>query len=356
MKASSPIRSILIFGGAGFVGSNWAHHLLTNTNAQVHIFDNLSRGKVRHNLQWLHKMAESTRLRVTIADVRDANAVNQAAATATEIYHFAAQVAVTTSLDDPRSDFEVNAGGTLNILEAARRSGNRPFILFTSTNKVYGHLGTQVGSDGVSESQPLDFYSPYGCSKGTADQYVHDYARTFGIPTVVFRMSCIAGPRQFGNEDQGWVAHFAYSALQRKALSIYGDGHQIRDVLAVQDLVRAFAAAYDNCEKTAGHVYNIGGGKANTISLLDLIAMLERVLRVRLKYRFRPARVGDQPIYVTDFTKFTQHTGWAPQKDVRTIVQDICNWYEQNASLFAPAPFVLPGAKPQPDLLREIAF
>ena len=217
MKASSPIRSILIFGGAGFVGSNWAHHLLTNTNAQVHIFDNLSRGKVRHNLQWLHKMAESNgRLRVTVADVRDANAVNQAAATATEIYHFAAQVAVTTSLDDPRNDFEVNAGGTLNILEAARRSGNRPFILFTSTNKVYGKLGTLDGASArtryerhaVSESQPLDFYSPYGCSKGTADQYVHDYARIYNLPTVVFRMSCIAGPRQFGNEDQGWVAHF----------------------------------------------------------------------------------------------------------------------------------------------------
>jgi CDP-paratose 2-epimerase len=218
MKASSPIRSILIFGGAGFVGSNWAHHLLTNTDAQVHIFDNLSRGKVRHNLQCLHKMAErSRRLRVTIADVRDANAVNQAAATATEIYHFAAQVAVTTSLDDPRNDFEVNAGGTLNILEAARRSGNRPFILFTSTNKVYGKIGRLDGASArtiryerhaVSESQPLDFYSPYGCSKGTADQYVHDYARIYNLPTVVFRMSCIAGPRQFGNEDQGWVAHF----------------------------------------------------------------------------------------------------------------------------------------------------
>jgi len=357
MASSIPTREVLIFGGAGFVGSNLAQHLLNQTHANVHLFDNLSRPKVEHNIQWLQKLTKGTgRLKVTVADVRDPNAVAKAVYAASEIYHFAAQVAVTTSLDDPRADFEVNAGGTLNILEAARRSGNRPFILFTSTNKVYGHLGTQLGRDGVSESQPLDFYSPYGCSKGTADQYVHDYARTFGIPTVVFRMSCIAGPRQFGNEDQGWVAHFAYSALQRKALSIYGDGHQIRDVLAVQDLVRAFAAAYDNCEKTAGHVYNIGGGKANTISLLDLIAMLERVLHVRLKYRFRPARVGDQPIYVTDFTKFTQHTGWAPQKDVRTIVQDICNWYEQNASLFAPAPFVLPGAKPQPDLLREIAF
>src|SRR5690242_8263032 len=234
MKASSPIRSILIFGGAGFVGSNWAHHLLTKTNAQVHIFDNLSRGKVRHNLQWLHKMAESSRrLRVTIADVRDANAVNQAAAMATEIYHFAAQVAVTTSLEDPRSDFEVNAGGTLNILEAARESGNRPFLLFTSTNKVYGHLsngnGARLKASGVTEDQPLDFYSPYGCSKGAADQYVRDYARIYEIPTVVFRMSCIAGPRQFGNEDQGWVAHFLYSALANKTISIYGDGRQVRD-------------------------------------------------------------------------------------------------------------------------------
>jgi CDP-paratose 2-epimerase len=365
MKASSPIRSILIFGGAGFVGSNWAHHLLTNTNAQVHIFDNLSRGKVRHNLQWLHKMAESNRrLRVTVADIRDANAVNQAAATATEIYHFAAQVAVTTSLDDPRNDFEVNAGGTLNILEAARRSGNRPFILFTSTNKVYGKIGTLDGASArtiryerhaVSESQPLDFYSPYGCSKGTADQYVHDYARIYNLPTVVFRMSCIAGPRQFGNEDQGWVAHFIYSALQGKAISIYGDGHQVRDVLAVQDLLRAFAAAYENRSRTAGQVYNIGGGPGNATSLLELLSGIERSLHIRVKHRFRPARPGDQPIYITDFSKFSEHTNWRPEIRLSQTIDDISQWYNANRTAFVPTDFPVPSSKVAIETIGGIA-
>src|SRR4051812_27915536 len=364
MKLSPSTRSVLIFGGAGFVRSNWAHHLLTNTDAQVHIFDNLSRGKVKHNLQWLQKLAQGTRrLRVTVADVRDAHAVEKAAATATEIYHFAAQVAVTTSLDDPRNDFEVNAGGTLNILEGARRSGNRPFVLFTSTNKVYGKIGGVDGASApsvryerhaVRESQPLDFYSPYGCSKGTADQYVHDYARIYNIPTVVFRMSCIAGPRQFGNEDQGWVAHFVYSALQGKTLSIYGDGRQVRDVLAVQDLVRAFAAAHQNRESTAGQVYNIGGGLENTVSLLELIKTVESTLKLRMKYRFRPARPGDQPIYITDFAKFTEHAKWMPQLSVQQTVNDICQWYRNNESLFASSRLTVPAKTPF-QIVREIA-
>jgi CDP-paratose 2-epimerase len=201
MSLSSKSRLVLIFGGAGFIGSNWANYLLTNTDAKVHIFDNLSRRKVEHNLAWLQALADGTnRLKITIADVRDARAVKKAVTDATEIYHFAAQVAVTTSLDNPRADFEVNAGGTFNILEAARHGGNKPFLLFTSTNKVYGKIEL-VEQRAVQESQPLDFYSPYGCSKGTADQYVHDYARIYGLPTVVFRMSCIAGSRQFGNED-----------------------------------------------------------------------------------------------------------------------------------------------------------
>lgn len=364
MKSSLSTRSILIFGGAGFIGSNWAHHLLTNTNAQVHIFDNLSRGKVRHNLQWLHKMAESSgRLQVTIADVRDAGAVNKAAQAATEIYHFAAQVAVTTSLDDPRNDFEVNAGGTLNILEAARRSGNRPFLLFTSTNKVYGKIGALDGGarairyqrHAVSESQPLDFYSPYGCSKGTADQYVHDYARIYNLPTVVFRMSCIAGPRQFGNEDQGWVAHFIYSALQGKPIFIYGDGHQVRDVLAVQDLLRAFAAAYENRARTAGQVFNVGGGPNNATSLLELLNSIERSLRLRVKYSFRPARPGDQPIYITDFSKFSEYTNWRPEIRLRQTIDDISQWYNANRPAFVPAEFPVPSSKVPIETIGGIA-
>src|SRR2546421_7472322 len=295
MKGS--LRSVLIFGGAGFVGCNWAHHLLNKTGARVHVFDNLSRSGVEHNLRWLRQAPSAAgRLKVTIADVRDAEAVRRAVGSATEIYHFAAQVAVTTSVSDPRSDFEVNLGGTLNILEAARSSEARPFLLFTSTNKVYGHIVPKRFSDEpaprqlctpydcTSETQPLDFYSPYGCSKGAADQYVHDYATTFGLPTVVFRMSCIAGPHQFGNEDQGWVAHFLYSALQNRPATIYGDGRQVRDVLHVEDLLRAFEAARLHLEKTAGEVYNVGGGIENSTSLLEIIDEIEEVTGSHMRY------------------------------------------------------------------------
>src|SRR5579884_1943206 len=281
-------RSVTIFGGAGFIGSNLAHSLLTGTDARVHVFDNLSRGGVHHNLEWLKKTAgNSGRLQITVGDVRDSKQVDRAVAHASEIYHFAAQVAVTTSVTDPRLDFEVNLAGTFNVLDAARRSGNKPFILFTSTNKVYGELagGTPVNHGkryiipdhhGTSESQPLDFYSPYGCSKGAADQYVRDFGRIYGLPTVVFRMSCIAGPRQFGNEDQGWVAHFLYSALRHEPITIYGDGRQVRDVLAVKDLMRAFETVRNRADRTAGEVYNVGGGLKNTVSLLELIADIRR--------------------------------------------------------------------------------
>jgi CDP-paratose 2-epimerase len=250
MNSNGRFRSAVIFGGAGFIGSNWAHWLLHNSSAKVHIFDNLSRPGVRHNLDWLQQSAPASgRLTITVADVRNNRMVESAVRHATEIYHFAAQVAVTTSVADPRYDFEVNVGGTLNILEAARKFGRRPFILFTSTNKVYGKISDSticeqgryrlVDETGISESQPLDFYSPYGCSKGAADQYVHDYSRIYDLPTVVFRMSCIAGPRQFGTEDQGWVAHFLYSALQARPIVIHGDGRQVRDVLCIDDLLRA---------------------------------------------------------------------------------------------------------------------
>ena len=329
-------RSVLIFGGAGFIGSNWAQRLLSTTDAKVHIFDNLSRLGVRHNLAELQSLpGASQRLKITIGDIRDAEAVSKAVHSATEIYHFAAQVAVTTSVDDPRTDFEVNVGGTLNILEAARECGHKPFLLYTSTNKVYGQnlLSPHVG---VSESQPLDFYSPYGCSKGAADQYVHDYARMFNLPTVVFRMSCIAGSRQFGNEDQGWVAHFLYSALQDVPISIFGDGHQVRDVLCVDDLVCAFEAVRAQRERTAGEVYNVGGGLNNAISLLEVVNAIQDLTGKKLRYRFQPRRPGDQPLYVTDFTKLHSHTGWCPQLSVRDTLKKVYDWRRQNRNLFAP--------------------
>ena len=348
MIKSSPARSVLIIGGAGFIGSNWAEYLLNRTDAHVHVLDNLSRPGVWHNLKGLERSARpANRLKVTIGDVRDAVLVEKVVASATEVYHFAAQVAVTTSLDDPRSDFDVNVGGTFNVLEAVRKSGNRPFVLFTSTNKVYGHLTrprVRVGSrsevapgDCVDESQPLDFYSPYGCSKGAADQYAHDYARIFGLPIVVFRMSCIAGPKQFGNEDQGWVAHFLYSALQELPLTIYGDGLQVRDVLCVSDLVRAFDAVRSEAITTAGQVYNVGGGLENTISLLELLAEIQKLTGKRINCRFREARPGDQAVYVTDFSKLTRLAGWRPRSGVRNTLADMWDWWALHKDLLVPA-------------------
>ena len=339
-----PIRSVLIFGGAGFIGSNWAHRLLTTTDARVHVYDNLSRGGVQHNLRLLQKTAGAERLQVTIGDVRDSALVERAVRTATEIYHFAAQTAVTTSISDPRSDFEVNVGGTLNILEAARNSGRRPLVLFTSTNKVYGSLGQVplhrsrlryevTSSSCIGENQPLDFHSPYGCSKGAADQYVHDYARIYDLPTVVFRMSCIAGPRQFGTEDQGWVAHFLYSALRKERITIYGDGRQVRDVLAVEDLIRAFEGVRDNLAQTAGQVYNLGGGLRNATSLLELMDEIAKLTGQKLEYALQPLRAGDQPVYVADCTKLRQHIGWTPRMSVEEILVNIYSWWKQHSEL-----------------------
>jgi CDP-paratose 2-epimerase len=347
MARKEAFRSALIFGGAGFIGSNWASRLLEKTEAKVHIFDNLSRQGSRHNLDYLQKLAgRSGRLQITIGDVRDREMVARAARLATEVYNFAAQVAVTSSIEDPRLDFEVNAGGTFNILEAVRLSGNRPFTLFTSTNKVYGDFGgrsakiqgrryVSSASAGTREDQPLNFHSPYGCSKGAADQYVHDYGRIFNLPTVVFRMSCIAGQRQFGNEDQGWVAHFLYSALLGNPLTIYGTGHQVRDVLYVQDLLDAFEGTRQNQDVTRGQVYNVGGGPANTVSLLELLDLIEELTGKRPEYRLEPARPGDQLIYVTNHSKLTSDTGWRPQTNVTELLERISAFFRSNRGAFA---------------------
>src|SRR3989440_614016 len=271
----------LVTGGIGFIGTNLSHRLLSNGN-EVILFDNLSRAGVQNNLDWL-KATHGKKLHFVQGDIRDFDAVLTAIRNVDAVFHLAAQVAVTTSVSNPREDFSINAQGTLNVLEAARRQEPMPVVLYTSTNKVYGaleHLGVVERSsryefenlpEGVSETCPLDFHSPYGCSKGAADQYVRDYARMFGIPAVVLRMSCIAGPRQFGNEDQGWVAHFLYSALQQIPLVIYGDGRQVRDVLCVDDLMRAFEAVRAK-PASAGEIYNVGGGADNSVSLLELIA------------------------------------------------------------------------------------
>lgn len=355
-----PFRSVVIFGGAGFIGSNWAHHLLKTTDARVHIYDNLSRSGVEQNLQWLERESAGTgRLKITIGDTRNASQVARAVQAATEIYHFAAQVAVTTSITDPRLDFDVNVGGTVNVLEAARSTGRRPFLLFTSTNKVYGAMTgrelvrsgrryTCLDSDGTDETQPLDFYSPYGCSKGAADQYVRDYSRMFGIPTVVFRMSCIAGARQFGNEDQGWVAHFLYSALQGSPLVLYGDGRQVRDVLCVDDLVSAFEAVSTNSSKTAGQIYNVGGGCRNAVSLLELIEQIETLTGKRLQFKRQSPRPGDQLLYITNYRKLTHDVGWTPKLDIKATLEVIYEWWRSKRKTFGTHPAV--PALPNPNL------
>jgi CDP-paratose 2-epimerase len=340
-------RSVVIFGGAGFIGSNWARRLLETPEVKIQIFDNLSRQGSRYNLEYLQKIAgHSGRLQITIGDVRDQEKVARVVKHATEIYHFAAQVAVTTSVEDPRTDFEINVGGTINILEAARDSGNRPFLLFTSTNKVYGNLGNRsvvahptryVLTDyaATDEQQSLDFHSPYGCSKGAADQYVHDYARIYGLPTVVFRMSCIAGPRQFGTEDQGWVAHFLYSALLGAPVTIYGSGLQVRDVLYVDDLLEAFEAVRENQELTAGEIFNVGGGESNTVSLLELMEHIRELTGVRMRFERSPLRPGDQLVYVTNHSKLTDITGWKPDVNLRSALANMHLWFKKNRDLIS---------------------
>jgi len=334
-------RTVLITGGAGFIGSNLAERLLGTPETHVRIFDNLSRAGVARNIAWLKSKAHGN-LELIEGDVRNQEAVRKAVEGATEIYHFAAQVAVTTSVDDPALDFQVNAVGTFNVLEAARKSSLRPFLLYTSTNKVYGALesvpvvgdGTRYRAKdplfcGVNEYQGLDFHSPYGCSKGTADQYVRDYARIFDLPTVVFRMSCIAGPRQFGNEDQGWVAHFLYSALMGKRITIYGDGLQVRDVLHVHDLIDAMARVREQSMTTAGQVFNLGGGPVHSFSVMEMLQAIEEVTGKTIRVEHREVRPGDQPLYVSDTSKLERLTGWRPRRDLSTILGDIREFWRQ---------------------------
>lgn len=334
-------RTVLITGGAGFIGSNLAERLLQTPDTDVRIFDNQSRVGVARNIAWLKSRAHGN-LDVIEGDVRNAEAVRAAVDGATEIYHFAAQVAVTTSVDDPASDFQVNAVGTFNVLEAARKSPLKPFMLYTSTNKVYGSLeSVPVLADatryrakdplfqGVNEFQCLDFHSPYGCSKGTADQYVRDYARIYDLPTVVFRMSCIAGPRQFGNEDQGWVAHFLYSVLTGKRITIYGDGLQVRDVLHVHDLVDAMVKVREQSATTRGHVFNVGGGPQRSHSVMEMLNAIEQVTGKSVRLEHREVRPGDQPLYISDTSKLELLTGWKPRRELPTILSDIRDFWRE---------------------------
>ena len=336
-------ESYLITGGAGFIGANLAAHYL-DRGRRVTILDNLSRRGSETNLRWLQSRYGNL-LHVVRSDIRDLpRDLNEVLEHVDVVFHLAAQVAVTTSVVDPVGDFEVNAAGTLNILEAVRRARSQPIVVYSSTNKVYGGLDdlpvAQLSGryeftdlpDGVAETRPLDFHSPYGCSKGAADQYVIDYSRIYGLKTVVFRQSCIYGPHQFGVEDQGWVAWFAIRALQRLPVTVYGDGRQVRDVLYIDDLIHAYDAAIAAIATTSGKAYNIGGGPANTLSLLELIDLLERQLGCRLDFTFDEWRPGDQRVFVSDVRRARDDFGWVPATDPSAGVRKLAEWLCQEAA------------------------
>ena len=344
-------KPILITGGAGFVGSNLAHRLLSDGH-RVRLLDNLSRAGVERNLRWLIE-THGDLVDIEVPDVRNLSIVKQAVKDASQVFHFAAQVAVTSSLVDPIEDFEINARGTLNLLEAVRTADNPPPLIFTSTNKVYGNLADlefdkqgnryapvdpAIRERGVNEDRPLDFHSPYGCSKGAADQYVTDYARTYRIPALVFRMSCIYGPHQYGNEDQGWVAHFVIRSISGKPITIYGDGMQVRDILFIDDLVDAFLLAQQNMKRLAGNAFNMGGGPANSISLLELLDLLAELHGGDVSVRFENWRAADQRYYVADTSKFSGLTGWQPRVSVHEGVRRLYEWLRTGDDRFAAEP------------------
>ncbi len=344
-------KPVVITGGAGFIGTNLADRLLSD-GEEVTLLDNLSRAGVERNYEWLERRHRG-RVRLEVEDTRDIAAVRRILSEAGAVFHFAAQVAVTTSLADPRFDFEVNAMGTLNILEALRSLRNPPPLVFTSTNKVYGSLSEvtltereghyeprdeELKEGGISENQRLNFYSPYGCSKGTADQYVLDHARLFGLPAVVLRMSCIYGPHQCGTEDQGWVAHFLLQAMAGRSITLFGDGKQVRDILFVEDLVEALLLAREHSHNIAGEAFNLGGGPQNVTSLLGLLALIADLESAQPRVERRAWRPGDQRYYVSNFSKFRAATGWAPKVSVRKGVRRLHDWLQSTRTEKTLAP------------------
>lgn len=342
------MRPVLVTGGAGFIGSNLADRL-AGEGRHVLIYDALQRPGVERNLEWL-KRRHPQRISSAVADVRDSDALAQAASEASAVFHLAAQVAVTTSMVDPLTDFDVNMRATLTVLEALRRSGRRVPLLFASTNKVYGGLedlefalegeayvpvDAAIRARGVGEGRSLDFHTPYGCSKGAADQYVLDYARSFGVPTAVMRMSCIYGPRQMGTEDQGWVAHFLIRALDGEPVSIFGDGRQVRDILDVSDAVDAWVSAYRRIEQVSGRAFNLGGGPANAVSLRQVLKHIEAVVGRKVELEFSDWRPGDQRYYVSDTRRARAELGLDEPRPWREGVAALAQWLQAER---APAP------------------
>ena len=338
MIGKSDSRPILITGGAGFIGSNLADRLASDGH-EIIVYDALSRPGVERNLAWL-KERHGGRITSIVGDIRDEDEVARAAADAKAVFHMAAQVAVTTSLVDPREDFDINVRGTINVLDGVRTRTERVPVIFASTNKVYGDLGDMpfistddryepaglIAQRGVDERQPLDFHTPYGCSKGAADQYVLDYCRSFDIPTVVFRMSCIYGQRQMGTEDQGWVAHFLIRALEGSPITIYGDGKQVRDILDVADAVNAYVRALDRIQAVQGRAFNLGGGPANAVSLLQLVDEIRAIIGRDVELSFEDWRKGDQRWYVSDTQAAAAALGVPQARGWRNGVAQLADW------------------------------
>ena len=321
-------RPVLVTGGAGFIGANLADRLASDGHT-VLIYDALARPGVERNLDWL-RHRHPTSITAIIDDIRNVDALTDAVAQASIVFHLAGQVAVTTSMTSPQIDFEVNARGTLNVLEAVRQNNPEAPVIFASTNKVYGDLADiqlvrdgksylpqcrELRATGVDERRPLCFHTPYGCSKGAADQYVLDYATSFGLKTAVLRMSCIYGERQLGTEDQGWVAHFLLRAIAGEGLTFYGDGMQVRDILHVGDAVSAYLAAWDKIDAVSGRAFNLGGGPANAVSLLQLTAHIEQLLGRRVQLEFSSWRPGDQRYFVADTSAARRELGLATPLD-----------------------------------------
>jgi len=332
-------RPVLVTGGAGFIGCNIADRL-AGEGHQVIIYDSLARPGVERNLLWLEQR-HGARIAPVIADIRDDAMLDRMVARAKAVFHMAAQVAVTTSLADPRRDFEVNALGTFTLLESARRCAAAPPVIFASTNKVYGGLedlefelagnayqpaDAALRAHGIDESRPLDFHTPYGCSKGAADQYVLDYGRSFGVPTAVLRMSCIYGQRQMGTEDQGWVAHFLISAIEGRTITLYGDGCQVRDILDVGDAVDAYLGLWRNIDHVRGRAFNLGGGADNAVSLRRILDHIGDCLDRRLDIEMSDWRAGDQRYFVADTRALTQAINPGPRKPWRQGVADLADW------------------------------
>ncbi|HUA21068.1 MAG TPA: SDR family NAD(P)-dependent oxidoreductase [Bryobacteraceae bacterium] len=337
--------SIIITGGAGFIGSNAASRYLQR-GERVVVIDNLSRDGVRKNLEWLRPQGSLEFIQLDIRQGADLARVFQQHRDASRVLHLAAQVAVTTSVTAPREDFEINALGTFNVLEAMRQADMQAPVLYSSTNKVYGEM-TEIGTaevqgryayatlpQGVSEERNLDFHSPYGCSKGAADQYVIDYHRIYGLRTICFRQSCIYGYRQFGAEDQGWVAWFMIASQLRRPITVYGDGKQVRDILFIDDLLDAYDCAFDAGSRAVGRVYNIGGGPDNVLSLLQLLAYIEKRQQRKLPFDFADWRPGDQKVFVSDIGRARTELGWTPKIDCDRGLGLLYNWVERNLELF----------------------